>query len=175
MKINHKILSLAGIVLVGAALALSGCNNGPATISFEVIGKQTGYISNEAVSSSIEIINSLPSENITNLSSEDESALQSVDYSQNFAMIITFGHGYYNQDSVIKISQFKDVFWIQTNLDPDSKEGGSNYQIVKIPKAGMLRYGKIIFRLLDSQFAETAKAIQTIAAPGNEQVLTNPA
>ncbi len=165
MKINYIIRSLIGIVFLAATLALSACNNGPAVLSFEIIGKQTGYIENVATASSIEIINSRPMINIPALSPEDQSAIQSVDYSRYFVLIVTFGHGYYNQDNIVQISQFKYVIWVQTNLDESGTEGGSNYQIVKVPKDEMIHYGKITFRLLHNQLGEIARAVQTISAP----------
>ena len=165
MKTNHKTHYLSGILIIAAALALSACNSGPATLSFETIGKQTGYINNVATASSIEVVTSRPAVEIANISPEDLSAIQSVDYFRYFTLVVVFGHGYYNQDSIAKISQLKDVIWVETNLSESGTEGGPNYQIVKVPKADMILYGKIIFRLLDNQMGEIAKAVQTIPQP----------
>ena len=165
MKTNYKIRSITGIVFLTAMLALSACNNGPAVLSFETVAKQTGYISNTATGSLIEVIVSRPLINHPNLTSEDEAALQSVDYSRYFVLIVTFGHGYYNQDDIVQISQFKFVIWVKTSLDESGTEGGSNYQIVKVPKAEMIHYGKITFRLLHNQMGEIGRAVQTISAP----------
>lgn len=165
MNINYKIRTLIGIVFLAATLALSACNNGPAVLSFDTTGKQTGYISNTATGSSIEVIVSRPLINHPDLTSEDEAVLQAIDYSRYFVLIVTFGHGYYNQDNIVSISQFKAVIWVQTSLDESGTEGGSNYQIVKVPKDEMIHYGKITFRLLHNQMGEIARAVQTISAP----------
>jgi hypothetical protein len=165
MKLSHKIRSLAGIVFLAATLVLSACTNGPAALSFEIINKQTGYVNNTTTASAIEIITSQTMVSLTILEPEDQIAIESVDYSRYFVAIVTFGHGYPYQNNVTKISQFKEVVWVQTNLDPSSTDGSSNYQIVKISRDDMIRYGKITFRLLDNQMGEIGKAVQTISAP----------
>jgi hypothetical protein len=173
MKINFKIRFLLGIILVAATMSLSACNNGPATLSFEIVNQQTGYISSNTTPSYIEIITSPQMKSIWPLSPEDQVAIQSIDYSRYFTLIVTFAHGYDDQDSITKISQFKDVIWVQTNLvTSSSSEGDSSYQIVKIPKTDVIRYGKITFRLVDDGFAEIAKVVQTIPAPQSEPAAT---
>jgi hypothetical protein len=163
MKMNYKIRFLIGIIFTAAALTLSACSSGPAVLSFEQIGKQTGYNNNNATASYLEVITSRTMISLTILSPEDQSAVESVDYSRYFTLIVTFGHGYANQDNISKISQFKEVVWVHTNLDPSSTEGGSNYLVVKVLKADMIRHGKITFRLLDDQMGEITRAVQTIS------------
>ncbi|HTY82014.1 MAG TPA: hypothetical protein VMB24_04465 [Dehalococcoidales bacterium] len=164
MKTFFKIRYLALVALVAAALSLAACDNGPATLSFQGVAKSVTNISG-VTASTIDVFTSAPPENLLALSPEDQVAVRSVDYSQYFVILVTFGWGYAYQDSITDIIQFKNVIWVKTTLEESSTEGGANYQVVKVPKDELIHYGKITFRLLHHLMGELGRTVQTIQAP----------
>lgn len=100
------------------------------------------------------------------ISLEDQRLLDDIDYSQDIVLVILFGYGASRDDSVTNIWQFKEVIWVQAVflMTPDDAVKTSPYQIIKISKAQMPRFGKLTFRLLDDDMQEKAKTVQVVSS-----------
>ncbi|MFC1967297.1 hypothetical protein ACFLV2_01450 [Chloroflexota bacterium] len=139
------------IPLLSCILLLSSCG-GLSELSFVTIGEQTIAANGLDPTSRIEVVTQTPS-SIQGISPVDLSALQSVDYSEDVAFVVSFGYG---GSTVTRISQLKaltgnSTIWVKTNIPESTKDTGFlRYQIVTVKRAQIFRRGSVLVRLLGS-------------------------
>jgi hypothetical protein len=167
MNLKLTILSLLALLVLLVALPLMVYDSESRELTIETISRQSNYTGNQNTSPSIQVISSRPYSPVKDVLPQDAAAIDSVDFSRYFVMVVSFGYGSAVQNTVQDIFQFKSVFWIKSNItsDKDHPTKFSPYQIIKIDKSEMVRYGKITFRLLN-QFEEKAKTIQVVLPVG---------
>ena len=162
-KVNLKFLALVPLLLF-FLLAVSGCG-GLTVLNFDTVSKNPDSVYSQSESPLITVISSKPSA-VPGISLEDQRLLDDIDYSQDIVLVILFGYGASRDDSVINVWQLKEVIWVQAVFltPPADAVKTSPYQIIKISKAQMPRFGKLTFRLLDDDMQEKAKAVQVVSS-----------
>jgi hypothetical protein len=168
MNLKVTISGLLSLLVILVVLPLMTYDAEAKELTLDTISRETDYSGSQDSNPRIQILSSRPAMDIAGVTPEDSSLIQSVDYSRYFVMIAFFGYGSSSSSSVLDIWQYKSVFWVKSNISKDEKQPTeiSPYQVIKIDKAEMVRYGKITFRFLN-QFEEKSKTIQVIAAIGN--------
>jgi hypothetical protein len=142
---------------------LSGC--APKDIAFETVAKQR-VIDNHENAVQIEAITSTSAAHVPGLAAEDEAKLQSIDYSKYWALIVIYGSGTDEKDSINNISRQGNVIYVRAEMlpQPEGEPLGSWYQIVRIKKVQIPLDGNATFKLMD-QFGQERVAVTQVITP----------
>ena len=158
-------ISLVLLVVVIVVLPAATYQFKAKELKFETMSWQPTYTTNTVAYTALQVLTGPPSQP-PDINPDDQSQLQTADYSRYFVVVIFFGYGGSSQSQVTKIAQFKDVVWLKSEF-PTPPEGDkvSPYQLVKIEKSQMRPQAMVTFRLVNEVFVDKAKATQSNFPP----------
>jgi hypothetical protein len=160
--VRDKKIVAALLTLPLLAVSFYGC--APRDISFVSLAKQVSVAGTQHTSPQLQVMTRAPVSHISGLTPEDDAKLRDTDYSQYWAVIVSFGLGADDEDNINSISQQENVVYIRAEMLP-LPEGdlvGDPYEIVRIKKTQMPLNGATTFKLMDQSGKERAAVIQDI-------------
>jgi hypothetical protein len=167
MERNAAIIALLTLILIVVALPLGTVGAEAPPLTFDTLSKQSDFSDSQDGTIRMQILSSKPTFPVTGVSLADQTMLETVDYDKYLVVVAFFGYGAMLQEGITNVWEFRDVIWIRSLYSTASEDATVKYypyQIIKLEKTQMQRFGNITFRLL-SGYDQKSETVQNVPAP----------